>query len=97
MKATYTKLRDGTWGVRIIASGVTLASIAGNPGMVVKVSKRDGTENIERVAGVVWRGTDAMICRIAPRSAVRPMSDYDRLERSLRAGKYGYAASLDAD
>lgn len=48
--ATYTKLEDGTWGVRVNSSR-RLAE-----GDVLTVSKRDGSSKTERVAKVLWHG-----------------------------------------
>ncbi len=46
--ATYTKLKDGAWGVRVAGLAVV--------GQVVLVSKRDGSSETETVAAVLWTG-----------------------------------------
>lgn len=46
--ATYTKLKDGTWGVRV--NGTVAA------GERITVSKRDGSSKTETVAKVLWTG-----------------------------------------
>lgn len=48
--ATYTKLRNGDWGLRI-PGGATA-------GQTVVVRKRDGRTHEERVGRIVWTGTD---------------------------------------
>ena len=49
--ASYTKLRDGSWGVR--AGGAVRA------GESLTVTKRDGTTKIETVGRVLWSGPDS--------------------------------------
>jgi hypothetical protein len=61
---TYTKLRSGSWGVRIVGSTPT-------PGTAVNVSKKDGTVKQETIAKVVWSGLDragqrVSLCAIEP-------------------------------
>lgn len=46
---TYTKLRDGSWGIR----GRNLTA-----GHVVIVAKRDGSTKQEMVSRIVWTGDD---------------------------------------
>ena len=49
--ASYTKLRDGSWGVR--AEGEVRA------GQSLTVTKRDQTTKVETVGRVLWTGPDA--------------------------------------
>ena len=46
--ATYTKLKNGQWGVRAPA-GVTV-------GQSLTVTKRDGSSKTETVAAILWAG-----------------------------------------
>lgn len=57
MNATYTKLRDGSWGIK-------LTGVSGTIPVSVLVTKRDGSTKQERIAKVLWRGDDAMICSL---------------------------------
>ena len=57
--ATYTKLRDGSWGIRI--AGVVAPTV----GATVTVAKRSGETKREIVGRVVWQGADAVLCTIA--------------------------------
>lgn len=58
---TYTKLRDGSWGLR----GHRLVA-----GQVVEVVKRDGTTKREVVGYVLWTGPDGTsIARIGGQQA----------------------------
>jgi hypothetical protein len=50
MAATYTKLQNGSWGVR--ASGKL------TDGATVVVSKKDGSTKTETVEKVLWSGKD---------------------------------------
>lgn len=47
--ATYTKLKDGTWGVRAPAGVVA--------GDRLTITKRDGSSKVETVERVLWTGT----------------------------------------
>lgn len=49
--ATYTHLRDGSWGVRV--PGTTVA------GASIPVRKRDGKTKNETVSKVLWTGRDS--------------------------------------
>ena len=49
--ATYTKLKDGSWGVR--ASGKVTA------GASLTVTKKDGSTKVETVKVVLWTGPDS--------------------------------------
>jgi hypothetical protein len=59
MAASYAKLRDGTWGIRV--DGTAAA------GQSVTVSKRDGTTHTEVITRVVWAGNGVSLCAIAQR------------------------------
>jgi len=50
-KATYTQLRDGSWGIR--ADGKLTA------GATITVTKRDGTSKTETISKVLWTGADS--------------------------------------
>lgn len=54
--ATYTKLRNGDWGVRV--QGTI------GPGMEVIVTTRSGKTRRETVRKVLWRGNGICICTI---------------------------------
>jgi hypothetical protein len=51
-EVTYTKLRDGSWGLR----GADIRK--GDEGCTVTVQKKDGTTKDEVIDRVVWRGRD---------------------------------------
>lgn len=57
MSATYTKLKNGEWGIRIEGS----VSV----GQFVPVKKKDGTINGETVAAVLWSSGGVSVCSIA--------------------------------
>lgn len=58
MTTTYTKLRDGSWGVR--------APSGTKAGDLITVTKRDGSTKPERVERVLWQGDGIALCSIAP-------------------------------
>lgn len=69
MNATFTKLRNGDWGLRV-EGGVPAA------GMSIVVSKKGGTSARKTVGKVVWTGNGVTICTIeaeAPKAA--PLQD----------------------
>lgn len=89
--ATYTKLKDGSWGLRIAASWCKSTWVDLNGREPVTVTKRDGTTKIEIIGRVLWSGrtgkcvTLATIHReqgrswTAPRAARHNWSDYDHV------------------
>lgn len=57
MTATYTKLRDGDWGIRVVGQVV--------PGQAVDVTKKSGEVKMERIAKVLFVEADgASVCSI---------------------------------
>jgi hypothetical protein len=64
MTATYTKLRDGSWGVRVVG---TVA-----PGATVQVTKKSGESKTETVGKVIWTGNGVTLATLARESTPRP-------------------------
>jgi hypothetical protein len=62
MQTTYTKLRDGSWGIRVQGAKPT-------EGSSVTVSKRDGTQKTETVKKVIWTDGTITLCSIGAASA----------------------------
>jgi hypothetical protein len=56
--ATYAKLRDGSWGVRVQGGGV-------EPGETVTVTKKSGETKVERIGRVLWNGDGISLCTLA--------------------------------
>lgn len=56
---TYTKLRDGSWGLRV-NSGQTVKS-----GQSVTVTKKSGETKAETVGKVLWTGNGVTLATIA--------------------------------
>lgn len=56
---TYTKLKDGSWGVRA-TGGQHLTA-----GATVTVAKRDGTTKTETIKAVLWSGDGVTLASIA--------------------------------
>lgn len=48
-QATWTKLNDGSWGVRVPGRATV--------GQRIEVSRRDGTRETKTVGAVLWTGT----------------------------------------
>lgn len=61
--ATYSKLRDGSWGLR----GSDLVE-----GQQVTVTRRDGTRRIEYVGRILWRGDGVALATMRAADARRP-------------------------
>jgi hypothetical protein len=57
MTATYTKLRDGSWGVRVVG---TVA-----PGAMVQVVKKSGESKTKIIGRVVWTGNGVTLATLA--------------------------------
>ncbi len=68
--ASFTKLQDGTWGIRITGQLATTLT-KGQSGFKVEVSKKDGSKEMKEVTGVLWIGKDdrtggkAALCKVA--------------------------------
>jgi hypothetical protein len=57
MQATYTKLKNGDWGVRVPTESVS-------DGQSVVVAKKSGETKTEIIARVLWRGNGVALCAI---------------------------------
>lgn len=55
--ATYTKLRDGSWGVKVRGKATV--------GQTVTVTKRDGQKKTETITQVLWTGDGVSLCAIS--------------------------------
>lgn len=62
--ATFTKLRDGDWGLRIVGPHAV------EPGQTITVMKKSGETSSERVGEVVWSdGKGVTLAKIGQRAA----------------------------
>lgn len=75
MSATYTKLKDGSWGVRVSGKA--------SRGAALDVTKKDGSRKSEKVRKVLWTGKDEKtgaiisLCSIAPTAHAPRMHSHD--------------------
>lgn len=62
MKATYTKLKSGAWGVRVEG---------GTPhvGQSITVTKRDGSARLEVIEKIVFSGNGITLCAVEQSTA----------------------------
>ena len=81
MQASYTKLRDGSWGVRVMGKIEAGASVT--------VTKRDGTTKCERVARVLWSDDAATVASIEQQKRPYELQPGNRLRQVYRR-KYGW-------
>jgi hypothetical protein len=51
MSASYTQLKDGSWGLRVKSSVLV-------EGQTIVVSKKDGSSKNETVGKILWTGKD---------------------------------------
>jgi hypothetical protein len=58
MEATYTKLRDGSWGLRVTGG-------APEPGAAVTVRKQSGETKTETVGRILFSGNGVVLATIA--------------------------------
>lgn len=80
---TYTKLRDGSWGLRGPAAAL-------KPGASVTVAKRSGETKTETVGRVLWTGDGVAMTTIAGGSApARTGGTGAPNARRARAGRRG--------
>jgi len=75
MEATWTKMRDGAWGVRV--PGAPPAA-----GASVAVVRKDGTVSTVTVDRVVWSGDRVAICRVRSERRTAPAGRAARSDRS---------------
>lgn len=54
--ATYTKLRDGSWGIR--------APFPVTAGQAITVTKKSGESKTEKISRVLWSGDGITFCAI---------------------------------
>lgn len=76
MTATYTKLNNGDWGIRVQGNA--------KKGDRVTVIKKSGESKTETVGNIVWSGNGVTLCSIA-----RESSRGSSQERKYR-NKYGW-------
>lgn len=57
MTATFAKLKNGEWGVRVEAFSVV-------PGQTITVSKRDGSNDTVEVDAILHHGDEVYLCSI---------------------------------
>lgn len=57
MAATYTKLKSGNWGIRVVGSV--------RDGQSITVTKKSGETKTETVSRVVWSGNGITLAAIA--------------------------------
>lgn len=84
MPATYTKLRDGSWGIRCDGE----AAKAG-PGNAITVTTKAGQAKSETIARVLWSGEGVSVCTIAQRQRPQNEASGDRRREVFRR-KYGW-------
>jgi hypothetical protein len=58
MEATYSKLKDGTWGARVITDEPL------SVGTSIIVTKRSGEQKTETVKEVLWHVRETCLCRL---------------------------------
>jgi hypothetical protein len=86
VNATYTKLRDGSWGIRVTGTA--------KAGDVVTVTKRSGEAVNATVGRVVWTGNGVSLCEVAAapkrgrRPAAKPQGPDVRIEFPCQGGTY---------
>lgn len=101
MNATFTKLQDGSWGLRVKGDPT--------PGAAVTVSKRDGGTDTKTVGRVLYRGDGFAVCTIGeaadrPAPTTAPAGRTSRLFRDVKVGavvlkggkRYGVVTEVDA-
>ena len=71
--ATYTKLRDGSWGLRIQTSARDLSGVSTQ----VSVRTKAGATKIEQPGRVIWTGDGVMLTTIERTSHSSPRLRWD--------------------
>lgn len=55
--ATYTKLRSGEWGLRVVGDKPRV-------GQPIHVEKKDGTVKTESISEIVWSEGETHLCSL---------------------------------
>lgn len=76
-KASYKKLRDGSWGIQA-------SSRQAAPGSTIQVQTKAGYVKTETIKAVLWTGDGKSICSIEPSS--RPHRSTSSRKRSYEPG-----------
>ncbi len=81
MTATYTKLKDGSWGIRVVGKVTT--------GQTVTVTKKSGESKQETVGKVLWTGDGITLATVSgsPSSPSAP-SRLNRYSRRRSSSLY---------
>ena len=90
--ATYAKLKNGDWGVRV--QGVTTV------GATVQVTKRDGSSKTETIAKVLFANFSqlsdvrrAVLCNMAFNLGQPRLAGFKRLRDAVESGAFDAAAA----
>lgn len=75
MAATYTKLKDGSWGIRVTGDKPV-------KGDRITVTKKSGESKTETIRAILWSGDGVTLCAVEQTSA--PRKSYT--ERSYGSG-----------
>lgn len=89
--ATFTKLKDGSWGLRVTGSA--------KAGDSVTVTKKDGSKSTKKISRIVWSGNGAHIAEMYERDraeAERYHRDSDHSARFALARANAFRYSRDA-
>lgn len=81
LNATYTKLRNGTWGAKVTSDAV-------NPGDEITVTKKSGETKSEIVSKVFFRGNGIAIVSLRKSASESTTS----APKYARRGRYRYSA-----
>lgn len=81
--ATWTKLRDGSWGLRITGP------LAVTAGMVVTAKRSNGTTSREAVGEVVWSDGKVTLARVGAKPREASAGGYSYAPRAAAAPRPG--------
>jgi hypothetical protein len=79
MSASYTKLRDGSWGLRVVGASP-------HAGATVVVRTRAGATKTETVGRVLWSGQGVHLASIQAGASRGTSSSYRGYSRARRTG-----------
>jgi len=81
--ATYTQLRDGSWGIRVPGTV--------NAGQSITVRKKDGSTKTETVKAILWSGRDSRSGETVSLCSIQPKAN--RRYECEECGEYVYPGS----
>lgn len=88
MNAMFAKLKDGSWGARVVGSKPAV-------GDTVSIVRKDGGAVAKRIDRVIWSGGGAHLCAISDAAVAGGPGRRSSMGRSSMHSSCGYPCPVD--